>query len=202
MSRRPASCLTAPLVASLAALTLAGCSGGKDAPAPPPVVEAKPAESVSPPAAEAKPAEPASSAAAQQQPAPSPQETPPTDAQPPDAAPAPDPNPKPADKTPDALQWLQDGEARRVDHERRVKEAEANLAIANASVADWERTLLAFKNPFMARPKLSPDDAQMIEGLDGQGRVAWAEGRLAAARSARDAAQKTLADLKANPPVS
>jgi len=69
-------------------------------------------------------------------------------------------------------------------------------------MADWERTILEFKNPLLPRPKLTPEDAQTIAGMDGGARVHWAEGRLEEARAARDAAQKTLDDLKANPPAN
>lgn len=202
MSRRPASRLTAPIFASLAALTLAGCGGGKHE-TPEPQVQQAPAEAAAP--AEAPPPAATPVVTPQAPPPASPEAAPLIEAQ---TAPAPasaaNLNAKPVEKTAeqpvDALKWMQDSEARRVDHQGRIGEAEANLAIANASVADWERTVLAFKNPFLARPQLSADDAQTVKGLDGKGRVEWADGRLAAARMARDAAQKTVNDLKANPP--
>jgi len=203
MSRRPASRLTASIFASLAALTLIGCGGDKhEAPA------AQTPQSQSAPV-EAAPAQTPPQAAApvapQQAPVAAPEAAPPAQAVPaaaPDVAakPAEKPVEKPAEPQVDALKWLQDSEARRLDYQRRISEAEANLVIANASVKDWERTVLEFKNPFLARPQLSPEDAQTIKGLDGRGRVDWADGRLEAARAARDAAQKTLDDLKANPP--
>jgi len=206
MSRRPAARLTAPIFASLAALTLAGCGGGKHE-TPEPQAQQAPSEAAAP--VEAPPQAAAPAATPQAPPPSTPDAAPPVVAQSASApASAPDstakpvekPAEKPAEQPVDALKWMQDGEARRLDHERRIKEAEANLAIANASVADWERTVLAFKNPFLARPQLSPDDAATVKGLDGKGRVDWADGRLVAARTARDAAQKTLDDLKANPP--
>jgi hypothetical protein len=104
------------------------------------------------------------------------------------------------DKPADPLVWLQQQETRRADYKKRVAEAEASLQIAEVSVADWQRTILAFKNPFLPRPQLSAEDMQTIEGKDGIFRVNWAEGKLAAATAVRDAARKTLDDLKANPP--
>jgi hypothetical protein len=209
MSRRPASFFCEPLLAGLAALALTGCGGGShETPAPQPVAAS------SQPAAHAEPAptaEPTPAAATDAAPvvasnaAPSPSPVPaaaPAEAAPPPPAPAPDPNAKPAGKPADALQWLQDSQARQADYQRRVKESEANLAIANASVADWERTVLEFKNPLLPRPKLSPEDAQTIAGMDGGERLHWAEGRLEDARTARDAAQKTVNDVKASPPTN
>jgi hypothetical protein len=114
----------------------------------------------------------------------------------------PDPNAKPADQPADALRWLRDSQARKADYELRLDEAEIKLAAADTNVAQWERALLAFKNPFLARPQLSPEDAQAIQGMDGAARAKYAEGRLADARAARDAAQKTLDALKANPPLN
>jgi hypothetical protein len=97
---------------------------------------------------------------------------------------------------------MRDKQARDADYKRRLEEAEANLVAADASAAQWEKNLLAFKNPFLPRPKLSPEDAQTIQGLDGAARALWAEGRLADARAKRNAAQKALDDLKANPPLN
>jgi hypothetical protein len=202
MSRRPATCIWVPFVAGLAALALTGCGGGgREAPVPPPIAASKPAENPQPdptPAASVE-APPVAT------PAPSPEppvmpETSLPPAIPP--SPSPDPNAKPPQKPPDALQWLADGEARKADYQRRVAEAEASVADANAKAATWERTALAFKNPYLARPKLSPEDAQAIAGMGGAGRVQWAEGRVVEANAARDAAQKTLDELKANPPLN
>ena len=206
MSRRPAARFWEPLVAGLAAVALTGCGeSAREAPTPPPIAAGKPAENRQPAPTEA--ALPAATAKAQADaavitaPPATPSATPemslPGSIPP---APLPDPNAKPADKPADALQWLQDGEARRADYQRRLKESEASLAVASASVADWERTVLAFKNPFLPRPKLSPEDAETIAGMDGGARLHWAEGRLAEARTGRDSAQKALDDVKANPP--
>ena len=199
MSRRPASCFWEPFVAGLAAVALAGCGGGAhEAPAPAPVTASQSAESPQL-ASTAAPATISTASAAQ--PSPSPETAPPDTVSPePEPAAVPDPDAKPAAKPTDALQWLQDGEARRADYQRRLKESEASLVVANASLADWERTVLAFKNPFLPRPKLSSEDAQAITGMDGGARLHWAEGRLAEARTARDVAQKSFDDVKANPP--
>jgi hypothetical protein len=210
MSRRPASSIWEPLLAGLAALALTGCGGGShETPAPPPVAassqpaaHAEPAPTAEPtPAAADAPPVVASNAAPAVSPSPVPAAAP-AETAPPPPAPAPDPNAKPAGKPADALQWLQDSQARQADYQRRVKESEANLAIANASVADWERTVLEFKNPLLPRPKLSPEDAQTIAGMDGGARLHWAEGRLEEAQTARDAAQKTVNDVKASPPTN
>jgi hypothetical protein len=106
------------------------------------------------------------------------------------------PSPKPAD----ALQWLQDSEARKYDYQRRLEAAEAELAATNEPIALWKNNILAFKNPFRPPPKLSPEDAEAIKGMNGIDRVKMGEERLAEAQAAHDAAQKKLDDLKANPP--
>jgi hypothetical protein len=202
MSRRPATCLFSLLTASLAAIALAGCgSGGHEAPKPAPVAASTPVE-------EPPPTPPAATT-----PAPTPEPTPASaatvgtpsvaaaDAPPASQQGTPPPSTaKPQQQQPDALQWMQDSEARRVDYQRRLDEAKVNVESANLSMATWERNVLAFKNPFLARPQLSPEDTQAIAGMDGAARVRWAEGRLSEVSATRDAAQKTLDNLKANPP--
>ena len=190
MSRCPTTCFRTLLTASLAAIALTGCGGGgHDAPAPPPVAAAAPAE-------EPRPAPPVAA------PPVAPADTAPASEPPPSLAPTAVPTAKPQQQQPDALQWLQDSEARKADHQRRLAEAEGNVASASLSVATWERNVLAFKNPFLARPQLSPEETQAVAGMNGAARVVWAEGRLAAVVAVRDAAQKTLDDLKANPPLN
>jgi hypothetical protein len=202
MSRRPASCFWEPIVAGLAAVALTGCGGGsRETPAPQPVAASQPAAQAEP-APTAVPSPAAATEAPSVVASTTTTEATPPDAVPPAPAPAPDTNAKPTPKPVDALQWLQDSEARKADYQRRLKESEASLAIGNASVADWERTVLEFKNPLLPRPKLSPEDAQTIAGMDGGGRLHWAEGRLQEARTARDAAQKAFDDLKASPPTN
>jgi len=205
MSRRPAMCFRSLLIAGVAAMALAGCgSGGHEAPAQQPVAVAKPAEEPKPtppatpepvtpapaPPAEAPPSAPANPAPVAQQ------ATPPV--------PVPETNVKPPqqqqEQQPDALQWMRDSEARKADYQRRLDEAKVNLENANLAMTTWERNVLAFKNPFLARPQLSPEDTQAIAGMDGVARVQWAEGRLSTVSAARDTAQKALDDLKANPP--
>jgi hypothetical protein len=202
MSRRPATCFRSLVTASLTAAALTGCGGGgHEAPAPPPIAASTPAVET-----QATPT-PATTPTATEAPTPAaPAEVPPvtpqtsaTGATPP---PTPEPNPKPEQQQPEALQWMRDGEARKADYQRRLDEAEANLESANLSMVTWERNVLAFKNPFLARPQLSPEDTQAIAGMDGAQRARWAEGRLSSTSAARDAAQKTLDDLKANPPVN
>jgi hypothetical protein len=197
MSRRSAACFLSLFAASVAVLGLTGCGGGHEASAPketpapqakeepPPAPTATPAP---PTPAEAAPVALAAGAALTEAP----------------SAPSPTPNPTPAptEKPVDALQWLKDSEARKADYQRRLAEAEASVANSIPPVAEWERNVLAFKNPFLKRPQLSPEDAQTIVGMDGVARVQWAEGRLAEKRAARDAAQKALDDLKANPPLN
>ena len=219
MRRRPARYFDATLAAALLTSGLMGCGHDRqEAAAPPPIAAAKPAEpepdptqpAAQAPAAASKPTEADPALAPAPASAPTPQTAKPTPAftlgtSEPGAippAPAPDAAPKPEAKPADSLQWMRDRQAREADYKRRLEEAEANLAAADTSAAQWQRNLLAFKNPFLPRPQLSPEDAQTIQGMDGAGRALWAEGKLADARAKRNAAQKALDDLKANPPLN
>jgi hypothetical protein len=217
MRRRPARCFDATLAAALLTAGLMGCGQDRqEAAAPPPIAAAKPAEpeaappkpaaeapATAPPAAATAPAPVAVPAPTAPTAKPAPAFTPGTSepgAIPP--APAPEATRKDEAKPVDSLQWMRDKQARESDYKRRLEEAEVNLAAADTSAAQWERNLLAFKNPFLPRPQLSPEDAQTIQGMDGAGRALWAEGRLTDARVKRNAAQKALDDLKANPPLN
>lgn len=111
------------------------------------------------------------------------------------------PPPVPAEpKAQDPLEWMKEREEQRADHQKKLADAEAKVATGNAAIAEWQNMILAFKNPFRPRPQLTAEEAQAIDGKDGVARVSWAEGKLAEATTARDAAQKALDDLKANPP--
>jgi hypothetical protein len=182
----------------LAAIALAGCSGDSHkAQAPQQVAAATPAETpaATPPAAAPTPVP---------TPAPTPIEAPPVASAPtppPSPAPQATPSPQQQQPMPDALQWLKDSEARKADYQRRLAEAQTNVESANLAMIAWERNVLAFKNPYLARPKLSPEDSQTIAGMDGIQRVKWAEGRLSDVNAKRDAAQQALDDLKKNPPT-
>ena len=199
------------LVVTLAALALAtACSGNRTEP---PAKEAAPVETSAsetahpvetpPPttAAAPRPTEiatttttppPATSAPAPVEVIERVEETPPP---PPPPAPAP-----PAQKPTDPLELLRETEAKRADYQQKLAAAEAKVVETNAAVGQWQNTILAFRNPFRPRPALTAADAQAIEGKDGVSRVSWAEGKLAEAMAARDAAQKALDDLKASPP--
>ena len=198
-----------PLV--VAAVAICACHDApRDAAPAPPITAAKPAESEPANAAPTPQPEPAPApaqkaavnppAAATATATATPQDTSLPGAIPP--SPLPDPNAKPADKPADPLKWLQDSQARQADYKRRLEEAETNVASADTAAAAWEKNVLAFKNPFLPRPVLTPDDAAAIKGMDGVQRVKWAEEKLATARAARDDAKKALDDLKANPPLN
>ena len=172
-------------------------SAAETAPSPNPATAPTPAPAVTPePAASSPP--PASKSAAEPPPY-----TPGTSlpgAIPP--APLPDPSAKPPEATPDALTWLRDSQARKADHERRLRETQEAIDAARADVVRWQDVLLAFKNPFRPRPQLSAEEAAAVEGMDGVARVHWAEGRLAGANAALEAATKKLEEIKANPPLN
>jgi hypothetical protein len=218
MSRRPATCLQGSLMVALAAVALVACGGADrhEPPAPPPIAASKPATQApaeqAPAQTTAAPAERVMAPAAAAEvppPAPSnvvvvePASTPGTSlpgAIPP--APAPDPNAQPQPKLPDPLQAMRDSEARKADYQRRMAEAQAHAQNALTNAETWERNTLAFKNPFLARPQLSPEDSAAIAGMSGAERVHWSEARQAEAQAASNAARKALDDLKANPPLN
>ena len=198
--------------AFLAALVavLASCgSPTREAPAPPPITASAPSPAPSPSPSPADLATPETERAAQMErvtekslpvrpvatpvpvPAGEPGVPPPaTIATPPPSA------------LPDPLRAMQDSQARREDYQRRLTQLQSSLDDARAAVAKRERDLLAFKNPFLPRPVLAPEEAQAISGMDGAARVKWAEGRLAEANAAFEAAQKSYDDAKANPPLN
>lgn len=103
-------------------------------------------------------------------------------------------------KAPDALEWMKQREEQRADYQKKLTDTEARVNTGNAAIAEWQNMILAFKNPFRPRPQLTAEEAQAINGKDGGERVSWAEGKLAEAVAARDAAQRDLDTLKATPP--
>lgn len=102
----------------------------------------------------------------------------------------------------DPLKEVQESEARRVEYQRGLVQLAADLEAAKALVAQSQRDLLAFKNPYLARPNLSPDEATAIQGLNGAERVKWAETRVADAVANVSSAQAAYDDAKANPPIN
>lgn len=129
--------------------------------------------------------------------APTPAETPlPSDSQP--AARASEPKSPPSDP----FKEVQESEARRVEYQRGLVQLAADLEAARALVARSQRDLLAFKNPYLARPNLSPDEAAAIQGLNGVERAKWAEIRVADAVANLSSAQAAYDDAKANPPIN
>ena len=212
MSRRPASCFGLLVLAGAVVGCCACGSDSHEAAAPPPIAASKPdapkpAETAPAPAA-ATPAQPSATVAeAPPKPGPSKAATPGSkpDTSLPGAippSPLPDPSAKPKDAPVDPLQWLQDSQARKAEYQRALTDAESSVEAATTTIAQWQKTILAFKNPYLPRPQLAPEDAQTIAGMNGIERVKWAEGKLADATAARDAAQKKVDDLKANPPLN
>ncbi len=164
----------------------------------------KPVASVNPPPA-AAPAVEAERAPAQPSPPP-PRTVENTPVQEPAPVPVEAPQPavaqtvKPPEPAPDALKQLQDSEAKRVEHEQLLARLSAERDAAAAAVEQRQKDLLAFKNPYLARPKLAESDAEKIQGMGGEARAEWAEGQLDAAKTALDAAQRAYDDAQNNPP--
>lgn len=102
----------------------------------------------------------------------------------------------------DPLKEVQESEARRVEYQRGLVQLAADLEAARALVARSQRDLLAFKNPYLARPNLSPDEAAAIQGLNGVERAKWAETRVADAVANLSSAQAAYDDAKAHPPIN
>jgi hypothetical protein len=68
------------------------------------------------------------------------------------------------------------------------------------AVVQCEKDALAFKNPFLPRPKLEAESAEKVKEMDGTARVQWADNRIAEAKAALEKAQSAYDDAKANPP--
>ena len=132
---------------------------------------------------------------------PTPAETPlPPPPPPAPAAAAGDAKATPAVAEPDALKWMEQQEAKRVEYPQNLAKLAADRDAAKTFLAKAERDLLAFKNPYLARPNLTPGEASEIEGMNGVDRVKWAESRVADAISSLESAQKAYDDAKASPP--
>ena len=116
-------------------------------------------------------------------------------APPPPAPPAPAPPPKLV--TPDPVKVLLAEESQRVEREAMIVRLAAERDAAAAVVARRQKDLLAFKNPFLPRPQLTPEEAEEIRGLGGAARAQWAERRVADASAALAAAQKAYDDATA-----
>jgi len=194
------------------ALLLAACGGStREAVAPPPITASAPSPSPSPSVAPspAEIATPETERAAQTErvtekslpvrPIATPMPEPSPDAGVPAPAKIATPPPSP---TPDPLRVMQDEQARKEDYQRSLTRLQSAMEDARLAVAKRERDLLAFKNPFLPRPVLTPEEMQAINGMDGAARVKWAEDRLAEAHATLDAAQKSYDDTKANPPLN
>jgi hypothetical protein len=63
---------------------------------------------------------------------------------------------------------MRDKQAREADYKRRLEEAEAGLAAADASAAQWERNLLAFK-PVPAAPEAGARHARRFKAWTAPG---------------------------------
>jgi hypothetical protein len=106
----------------------------------------------------------------------------------------------PAASGDDALKQMQEAEARRVEYEQSLVRLAADRDAAKDLLARCNRDLLEFRNPYLPRPKLTPDESAKIQGMNGIDRVKWAEDRVAEAQAALDSAQKAYDDAKSNPP--
>ena len=210
MRRRSASGAHVRAAVSAAALlAVVACSGpAREAPAPPPITASAPPET---PVATPPPAPSATELAAAAERVEPPTSTAPStpaisqslaDPNVPPPSRLPDPNALPPATPPDPLKAMHDSQARRIDYDRRLAKLSAELGAARDLLAQRERDLLAFKNPFLPRPQLTADESQAIAGLGGEARAKWAEGRVTEARTKLEAAQKAYDDAKASPPLN
>jgi hypothetical protein len=108
----------------------------------------------------------------------------------------------PAEPAPDPLKLLQESENRRIEYEKHLAELASDLESAKALVAQTGRDLLAFRNPYLPRPRLSEAAAAEVGGLNGAERVQWAEKRQADAIATQASAQAAYDEAKNNPPVN
>jgi len=199
MSRRFASVswVLSILIVVALALAIACSSPNRNAPGTAPT-EQEPVASTKPELAPSKPtAPPPIARAAAEEHIPTPPETSVT----PPAAPATRAaQPTPSETVPNPLKAMQDAEARRIEYEQSLPRLASERDAAAEVVARRQKDLLAFKNPYLPRPQLAPDEAEEIKGMGGAERAKWAEGRLADAKAVFEAAQKAYDDAKASPP--
>jgi hypothetical protein len=99
----------------------------------------------------------------------------------------------------DPLQALQDEQTQRASREQRIQTAEAELALAQQKVDDLKVQLLATRNPFSARPKLSDEEkAERLEaGETASERNERTQALYEEAEAELKAAQERLAQAKA-----
>jgi hypothetical protein len=115
----------------------------------------------------------------------------PAEAPPPDGAPAGEPS---------ALDEMFAAEAGKQERHQQVGEAEKRVAEARQRVAEIEKRQLAVRNPFLARPEVSAEEAEAWNAADGEQRAAKTEQDLAAAREALAKAEQDLAALGGSAP--
>ena len=108
--------------------------------------------------------------------------------------------PTPSETAPSLLKMMQDAETRRLEYEQSLPRLASERDAAAEVVVRRQKDLLAYKNPFLPRPQLAPDEAEEIKGMGGAERANWAEGRHAEAKALFEAAQKVYDDAKASPP--
>ena len=206
MRSRFAVSLSAGSMAIVSIMALgAGCAGpNREVPASPPATEStdaaeatKPAEPATPPA-ETTPPRPVERAAAQEQ-EPTPRETSPAASE----AGVPNseaPDAKATEAETDPVKAVLGGEERRKEYEQTLARLASERDAAAEAVAQCEKDALAFKNPFLPRPKLAAESAEKVKEMDGAARVQWADNRIAEAKAALEKAQAAYDDAKANPP--
>jgi hypothetical protein len=201
MSRHPATFQWIGSISIAVGLALTASCSKPDREAQAPVSSAKPVDPAPTPA----PSKPVAPAPATPAPAvsnePTPAETPVTPELVP-AAQANGPKASPAPAEPDPLKLMQESETRRVEYERSLVQLAADIETAKAGLAKYQRDLLAFRNPYLARPILTDSEAAAIQGMNGAERVQWAESRVANGIAAVESAQKAYDDAKANPPAN
>jgi hypothetical protein len=205
MSRHPATLKWVGSISIAVVLAfVAACSKQNSEPAPEAgsaqAVEAAPTPAAANPEAPAAVAEaPAPNSAPAPSSAPMPAETVVTP-EPVPVAETNDQKARPPEAAADSLKWLQESEARKADYESSLAELSGKVETAKSDLATAQKDLLAFRNPYMARPVLTPEEATKTQSLNGAERVQWAESRVATAIAALESAQKAYDDAKANPP--
>jgi hypothetical protein len=108
---------------------------------------------------------------------------------------------KPPEAAPDPVKEVLQAEEKRLAYEENLKRLAAERDAAAAVVVQYEKDVLAFKNPFRPPAKLTPEQSAEIKGMDGVARVQWGERLIADAKAKLEAAQKAYDDAKANPPA-
>ena len=105
---------------------------------------------------------------------------------------------EPAEPLPDALQSIEDEQARQRSREIVAKQLDAEIDRLEARIAGLEKRILATRNPFLPRPVIPEAEAAEWAQLTAPQRVARTEEQIGEARRQLEATRERRERLAAN----